>query len=73
MESKQDGEMPKVLLYCSFCRFDKVRYLVHGPNHVYICEDCIQTCAAIVAEEVQRDANPLALTKPDTADPVEWR
>ena len=41
-------------LVCSFCgkRQDVVRKLVAGPG-VYICDECIDLCNEIIAEDVQ--------------------
>src|SRR5438477_2997562 len=43
-------------LKCSFCGKSQndVRKLIAGPN-VYICDECIQLCNDIIAEEVERD------------------
>ena len=40
------------LLYCSFCgkSQDEVRKLIAGPT-VYICDECIDLCNDIIAEE----------------------
>jgi ClpX C4-type zinc finger len=38
---------------CSFCgkRQDDVRKLIAGPRNVYICEECVELCNDIIAEE----------------------
>ena len=38
---------------CSFCgkRQDQVRRLIAGPNGVYICDQCIELCNEIIAED----------------------
>ncbi len=43
---------PKTQLFCSFCgkSQDVVKKLVAGPD-VYICDECIELCNEIVAEE----------------------
>jgi ATP-dependent Clp protease ATP-binding subunit ClpX len=43
-------------LYCSFCgkSQDEVRKLIAGPS-VYICDECIELCNEILAEEYERD------------------
>lgn len=50
MASKDSG------LSCSFCGKNQreVRKLIAGPN-VYICDECIQLCNDIIAEEVEKE------------------
>lgn len=50
MPSKKKEEKPK--LYCSFCgkSQDMVKKLVAGPD-VYICDECIELCNEIIAED----------------------
>ena len=42
---------------CSFCgkKQDQVRKLIAGPEGVYICDECIDICADMVAEEFDDD------------------
>jgi ADP-ribose pyrophosphatase len=49
--------MKDEVLRCSFCGKEQsqVRKLVAGPG-VYICDECVELCAAIVGEEVRRGA-----------------
>ena len=51
--NKKRGES---YLSCSFCskRQDEVRKLVAGPM-VYICDECIELCNDIIAEEYEKD------------------
>ena len=44
-------------LFCSFCgkSQDEVKKLVAGPS-VYICDECIELCNDIIAEEQEREA-----------------
>lgn len=44
-------------LFCSFCgkNQDEVRKLIAGPS-VYICDECIELCNDIIAEENEREA-----------------
>ena len=46
-------------LYCSFCTKDKdsVAKMVAGPG-VYICNECIDLCAQILAMEPQPEIRP---------------
>lgn len=39
---------------CSFCGKDKnrVRTLIAGPSHVYICDECIDVCNEIIGNEI---------------------
>src|SRR5512147_488122 len=50
MEKKSDNE--KTVHHCSFCgkSQDEVRKLIAGPT-VFICDECIELCNDIVAEE----------------------
>ncbi len=50
MASKKKEELKK--LYCSFCgkSQDIVKKLVAGPD-VYICDECIDLCNDIIAED----------------------
>ena len=43
-------------LHCSFCGKNQreVKKLIAGPN-VYICDECIQLCNDIIAEEVEKE------------------
>ncbi|MFC1867357.1 ATP-dependent Clp protease ATP-binding subunit ClpX [Thermodesulfobacteriota bacterium] len=53
-------------LLCSFCgkSQDEVKKLIAGPS-VYICDECIQLCTEIIAEEYgQEKETGLALPKP---------
>ena len=55
-------------LVCSFCNRtqDEVRKLIAGPS-VYICDECIELCNDIIADELDRDENISAdasLSKP---------
>ena len=44
----------KELVKCSFCgkTQDQVRKIVAGPKCLYICDQCIELCMAIIEEEV---------------------
>ncbi|MDR3201961.1 MAG: ATP-dependent Clp protease ATP-binding subunit ClpX, partial [Bifidobacteriaceae bacterium] len=65
--------MPRVsdagadLLKCSFCGKSQkqVRKLIAGPS-VYICDECIELCNEIIAEEVAEtsDSEVAELPKP---------
>lgn len=65
-----DNQMP--LLRCSFCgKTEKqVHKLIAGPNGVYICDECIELCDEILAEEYQEnyddsgDESEINLLKP---------
>ena len=52
--SKGDGDR---LLYCSFCGKSQheVRKLIAGPS-VFICDECVELCNAIIREEIQEKA-----------------
>ena len=46
---------------CSFCNKtqDQVKKLIAGPAGVYICDECVEICADIIAEEFD-DATKVA-------------
>ncbi len=58
---KKGGEKEK--LHCSFCgkEQDQVKRLVAGPG-VYICDECIELCNEIIAEEQEQDTGGTVLT-----------
>ncbi len=51
-------------LYCSFCgkSQDEVRKLIAGPT-VYICDECIELCNEIIAEEYEKEEMGRARSK----------
>jgi len=51
------AEEPGKTYTCSFCgkSQDEVRKLIAGPT-VYICDECIDLCNDIIAEEVEQEA-----------------
>ena len=51
--------------YCSFCgkSQDEVRKLIAGPT-VYICDECIDLCNDIIAEEVEQEEQPKGAASP---------
>jgi ATP-dependent Clp protease ATP-binding subunit ClpX len=53
------------VLHCSFCgkSQDEVRKLIAGPT-VYICDECIELCNEIIAEETEERFVPGRLTVP---------
>ena len=53
MASRSDNKQFR----CSFCNKtqDQVRKLVAGPKGVYICDECIEICDEILAEELEDD------------------
>jgi len=57
-KNNQDG-----LLTCSFCgkAQEEVKKLIAGPA-VYICDECIELCKDIIAEEAQLEESPAAGT-----------
>jgi len=50
-------------LVCSFCNRtqEEVRKLIAGPS-VYICDECIELCNDIIAEELEQGGSPAAGT-----------
>ena len=49
--------MEKYEQHCSFCgkSKDEVRRLIAGPDGVFICDDCVDICKAIVDETNEKD------------------
>lgn len=45
------------VLRCSFCNKtqDKVRKLIAGPNGTYICDECVDVCSEILAEQYESE------------------
>ena len=56
-------------LLCSFCgkSQDEVKKLIAGPS-VYICDECIELCNDIIAEEYEREENEAVLHIPKPAE-----
>ncbi|NIO04560.1 MAG: ATP-dependent Clp protease ATP-binding subunit ClpX [Proteobacteria bacterium] len=68
-KDKESGNVGSVL-HCSFCgkSQDEVRKLIAGPT-VYICDECIELCNEIIAEETEEEA--LISGKVSVPKPVE--
>jgi ATP-dependent Clp protease ATP-binding subunit ClpX len=62
---KSNGGSYGNVLHCSFCgkSQDEVRKLIAGPT-VYICDECIELCNEIIAEETEERLVPGKLTVP---------
>jgi len=62
---KANGGSYGAVLHCSFCgkSQDEVRKLIAGPT-VYICDECIELCNEIIAEETEEHFVPGRLTVP---------
>lgn len=45
---------------CSFCgkSQDQVKRLIAGPSAVYICDECVELCREIIAEEAPKPPQP---------------
>ena len=58
------------LLHCSFCGKgqDKIAKLIAGPG-VYICDECVELCNHILAEELSRPELREAVTRRAAAKP----
>ncbi|MBW2121569.1 MAG: ATP-dependent Clp protease ATP-binding subunit ClpX [Deltaproteobacteria bacterium] len=66
-KDKESGN-PGSILHCSFCgkSQDEVRKLIAGPT-VYICDECIELCNEIIAEETEEErliSSKVAVPKP---------
>jgi len=53
---RRDEKGKETVLHCSFCgkSQDEVRKLIAGPT-VYICDECIELCNEIIAEESEEE------------------
>ena len=51
------GKASDDIVRCSFCNKpqSQVRKLIAGPNGAYICDECIEVCSEIIAEEFEYD------------------
>ncbi len=67
MSSAQDGG--RSWYRCSFCMKDQsqVRRLVAGPGGVYICNECVEACRAVI-EDHQQQAAPTQ-SDPESSPP----
>ena len=47
------GRGSRIQYHCSFCgkNQDQVKRLIAGPGSVYICDECVDLCREIIAEE----------------------
>ena len=61
MTSRRGGQEEE--LYCSFCGKSQreVRKLIAGPG-VYICDECIELCNEIIAEQFEEKELPSKTT-----------
>jgi ATP-dependent Clp protease ATP-binding subunit ClpX len=66
-DGKGDGKTTDLL--CSFCgkSQDEVKKLIAGPS-VYICDECIELCNDIVAEEYEREEAEAVVQIPKPAE-----
>ena len=57
------------LLRCSFCNKNQkdVKKLIAGPT-VYICDECVDICLDIIAEDEDQDSNQIRPKLPKPAD-----
>ncbi len=60
----KSSDRGKHTLVCSFCNRsqEEVRKLIAGPS-VYICDECIDLCNDIIAEEVDQEEVPASSSK----------
>ena len=49
-------------IFCSFCgRYkDEVNKIIAGPNGIFICDECIDTCNRIILEDIMQDDEKLS-------------
>ncbi len=58
--------------HCSFCMKDQgqVSRLVAGPGGVYICNECVEACRAVIMDEQISAAPPEPEARPQTLPPL---
>jgi len=58
-KTKKPDEPPKVLRYCSFCRKsqNEVLALIAGSNNIFICDNCVELCMAILLDDEKENPN----------------
>lgn len=59
MDKKDENSTKKIK--CSFCgkTNDEVRRIIVGPNDACICNECIETCANLIADNASTELNEL--------------
>ncbi|PDV98693.1 ATP-dependent Clp protease ATP-binding subunit ClpX [Candidatus Chloroploca asiatica] len=68
--SRNSGSNNRGAYVCSFCGRgqDEVQRLIAGPGTVFICDECVALCSAIIAEETEQQmAAPRRNTPPGPA------
>ncbi|MBO7187442.1 MAG: ATP-dependent Clp protease ATP-binding subunit ClpX [Clostridia bacterium] len=62
-------------LFCAFCGKPKelARRLVSGPNGTFICDECIEICKEVLAEEENFSATPTSESKLLTPQEIKSR
>ncbi len=55
MRTKMAGKISEEKVRCSFCNKtqDQVKKMIAGPGGVYICDECVDSCADIIEEEYE--------------------
>ena len=68
MTETQGGSSAQKQLHCSFCNksMHAVRRIVAGPG-VNICDECVQVCVDILADD-----RPLEAPPPPQPEPIKW-
>jgi hypothetical protein len=63
---------PLAIAACSFCMKSntQVRKLIAGPG-VYICDECVDLCAQIIAGEMDKPAESGELARPPLWDQID--
>src|SRR5262245_37690932 len=61
MPQSASPAMRKKTLYCSFCfkSQHQVRKLISGPASVFICDECVGLCNAIIADSGSKVSKPM--------------
>lgn len=58
---------------CSFCKRDQdeVNRLISGPDHVYICDECVHLCKDLLEKESKTISTALVTKTPKSLSPKE--
>jgi hypothetical protein len=61
-------------LHCSFCgkSQDEIRKLIAGPDEIYICDECVDLCNDIIAEECDQEEPEAGARSIPSLDPSAW-
>jgi len=67
--SKTTDDTDGLMEFCAFCGRSKneVEHLIGGVGGIFICEDCVQQCAAVISEDRANKKKPRKRAAPQSA------